>query len=592
MNRREFLQGAAALAAGAWFYPMLSLGERRALASEKLVWWQKTIVYQIYPKSFADTTGSGTGDLNGITEHLDYLASLGVGALWLTPIYPSPMVDNGYDISDYTDISPDYGTMDDFDRLVAEGKKRDIRIVMDLVYNHSSDRHQWFLESKKSRVNDKADWYIWRDAKPDGTPPTNWRSIFGGSAWTWCEERGQYYLHTFAPAQPDLNWENPEVRRTLYASANFWLDRGVGGFRIDAITYIKKPAVFEDGEPDGADGMTNIHAMTANTPGILDFLREFRREVFDGHDIFTVGEANGVQPEELSAWVGTNGAFNMVFEFSHMNLPLENGETWCRPNWWKLPDLKRGISASQAATKENGWCPVFFENHDQPRCVNHFVAPGADTFLAAKTIAAVLLTLRGTPFIYEGQELGMENVAWESIDHYNDISSHGQYEFAIKEGFTPEQAMKFVHYFSRDNARTPMQWDDTPNAGFTTGKPWLPVNDNYKRINAAAESKDANSVLSWYRKLSAFRRQRKELTEGSYEELLPDDEKIFAFARTLEGKRIVTAANFSKYPAPLPKGFAAGKTLLLSSVVPKEAETLAPLEARIYEENFLIRDVF
>ena len=585
MNRREFLRSAFALAAGAYLCPAASFIENRALAQGKLAWWQKSIVYQIYPKSFADTTGSGTGDLNGITAHLDYLASLGVGALWLTPVYPSPMVDNGYDISDYTDISPDYGTMADFDRLVAEGKKRNIRIVMDLVYNHSSDQHKWFLESKTSRTNDKADWYIWRDAKPDGSAPTNWRSIFGGSAWTWCEERGQYYLHTFAPAQPDLNWENPSVRRALYDSANFWLDRGVGGFRIDAITYIKKPAVFADGAPDGADGMTAIHAMTANTPGILDFLREFRREVFDGHDIFTVGEANGVKPENLSDWVGTHGVFDMVFEFSHMNLPLKNGETWCRPTPWKLPELKKGISASQAATKENGWCPVFFENHDQPRCVNHFVAPGADTFLAAKVIAAVLLTLRGTPFIYEGQEIGMENVAWDSIDQYNDISSHGQYEFALKEGFTPEQAMKFVHYFSRDNARTPMQWNGTQNAGFTVGKPWLPVNDDYTERNVAVESKDKDSVLSWYRTLSEFRRQRKELTEGSYEELWPDDEKIFAFTRTLGKKRIVTVANFSKYPAALPKGFAAGKTLLLSSRTPKEAETLSPLDARIYEET-------
>ena len=585
MNRREFLRSAFALAAGAYLCPAASFIENRALAQGKLAWWQKSIVYQIYPKSFADTTGSGTGDLNGITAHLDYLASLGVGALWLTPVYPSPMVDNGYDISDYTDISPDYGTMADFDRLVAEGKKRNIRIVMDLVYNHSSDQHKWFLESKTSRTNDKADWYIWRDAKPDGGPPTNWRSIFGGSAWTWCEERGQYYLHTFAPAQPDLNWENPSVRRALYDSANFWLDRGVGGFRIDAITYIKKPAVFADGAPDGADGMTAIHAMTANTPGILDFLREFRREVFDGHDIFTVGEANGVKPENLSDWVGTHGVFDMVFEFSHMNLPLKNGETWCRPTPWKLPELKKGISASQAATKENGWCPVFFENHDQPRCVNHFVAPGADTFLAAKVIAAVLLTLRGTPFIYEGPEIGMENVAWDSIDQYNDISSHGQYEFALKEGFTPEQAMKFVHYFSRDNARTPMQWNGTQNAGFTTGKPWLPVNDDYTERNVAVESKDKDSVLSWYRTLSEFRRQRKELTEGSYEELWPDDEKIFAFTRTLGKKRIVTVANFSKYPAALPKGFASGKSLLLSSRTPKEAETLSPLDARIYEET-------
>ena len=585
MNRRQFLRGALSLAAAAWLHPLVSLEEGVARAEGELPWWKTTIVYEIYPKSFADTTGNGTGDLNGVTAHLDYLASLGVGAIWLTPVYPSPMVDNGYDISDYTGIDPDYGTMGDFDRLVAEGRKRGIRIVMDLVYNHSSDRHPWFLASRKDCTNAKADWYIWRDAKKDGGPPTNWRSIFGGSAWTWCEERKQYYLHTFAEAQPDLNWENPKVRRALYDAANFWLDRGVGGFRIDAITYIKKPAVFRDGPPDGKDGMSAIHPITANTPGILDFLREFRREVFDGHDIFTVGEANGVNPEELPAWVGTEGVFDMLFEFSHMNLPLKNGETWCRPTWWKLPDLKREISVSQEITRNSGWVPVFFENHDQPRCVNHFVAPGADTFRAAKVIAAVLLTLRGTPFIYEGQELGMENVTWDSIDRYNDISSRGQYEFALQEGFTPEQAMKFVRYFSRDNARTPMQWDDSPNAGFTVGTPWLPVHENYRRVNVATESVDADSVLSWYRTLSALRRQRRELTEGSYEELLPDDEKIFAFARALGDRRIVTAANFSRFPAELPKGFAAGKTLLLAGDPPGEPETMAPLEARIYEER-------
>ena len=341
---------------------------------KNLKWWQKTSVYQIYPKSFMDTTGSGTGDIVGITSKLDYLQKLGIGAIWLTPIYPSPQVDNGYDISDYTAIDPVYSTMADFEKLIAEGNKRNIRVVMDLVYNHSSDKHKWFIESKSSRTNPKADWYIWRDAKPDGTPPTNWRGIFGGSAWQWCKERQQYYLHTFASAQPDLNWENPEVRQALFDAANFWLDKGVGGFRIDAITYIKKPQDFKDGTPDGKDGMVGIHSMTANTPGILDFLHEFKRKVFDGHDIFTVGEANGVAPEELNKWVGSEGVFDMIFEFSHMNLPLKNGEIWCRPTEWKLTELKKVLSDSQEVTKDNGWCPIFFENHDQPRSVNHFIA--------------------------------------------------------------------------------------------------------------------------------------------------------------------------------------------------------------------------
>ena len=309
-------------------------------------WWQNTAVYQIYPKSFNDTTGSGTGDLRGITEKLDYLKELGVGAVWLTPVYPSPMIDNGYDISDYTDINHDFGSMHQMEELIAGAKERGIRIIMDLVYNHSSDQHPWFLKSRSSRTNEKSDWYIWRDPKEDGSAPTNWRGIFGGSAWTYCPERGQYYLHTFAEAQPDLNWENPEVRAALYRAANFWLDKGVGGFRIDAITYIKKPAVFTDGTPDAADGMVSVHTMTVNTPGILDFLHEFRREVFDGHDIFTVGEANGVSPAELPDWVGENGVFSMLFEFAHVLVPYESGETWCKMQPWKLR-LRKHLSDLQ-----------------------------------------------------------------------------------------------------------------------------------------------------------------------------------------------------------------------------------------------------
>lgn len=533
-------------------------------------------MYQIYPRSFADTTGSGTGDLNGITAHLDYLSELGVGAIWLTPIYPSPMVDNGYDISNYVEIDATYGTMADFDQLVAEAARRGIRVVMDLVYNHSSDQHAWFLESKASRDNPRADWYIWRDGKPDGSAPTNWRSIFGGSAWTWCEERRQYYLHTFAAAQPDLNWENPAVRRALYDAANFWLDKGVGGFRIDAITYIKKPAEFVDGAPDGKDGLAGIHALTANTAGILDFLREFRREVFDGRDIFTVGEANGVAAAELNRWVGRDGVFDMLFEFSHVNLAMKDGEIWCRPTDWTLTELKKALSASQAATKADGWCPIFFENHDKPRCVNYFFGRDANPVDAAKAVAAILLTMRGTPFIYEGQELGSTNVAWDSIDAYNDISSRGQYNFAISEGFSEAEALAAVHFFSRDNARTPVQWNGAKNAGFSAGTPWLPVNENFKTVNAAAEDMNPDSVLNWYRRLVKFRASHEELLAGDYELLLPDSEEIFAFARTLGGKSIFTVVNFSAKTIPLPTIFRGRKVL-----IGIQSETLRPLEVKI-----------
>ncbi len=545
-----------------------------------LKWWQKAIVYQVYPKSFQDTTGTGTGDIKGITSRLDYLKALGVGAVWLCPVYPSSNVDNGYDISDYTGINPAFGTMKDFDELIAEADKRGIKIVMDLVFNHTSDRHEWFLQSKQDRTNPKADWYIWRDAKPDGSVPTNWRGIFGGSAWEWCRERGQYYLHTFAKEQPDLNWENPDVRRALYDAANFWLDKGVGGFRIDAITYIKKPSEFLDGKPDGKEGTINIHLMTANTPGILDFLREFRREVFDGHDIFTVGEANGVSADELPDWVGANGVFNMLFEFSHVDLPLNESEIWCYPVKWTLRDLKHALSSSQHATARNGWCPVFFENHDQPRSVNHFFPEGADTQKAAKVLAAVLLTLRGTPFIYQGQELGMSNVSWPDINTYDDISTKGQYAFALNEGFSPEEAMKFVHYFSRDNARTPMQWDNSPNAGFSTARSWLPVNENYITVNARTEEQNPDSVLSWYRRLAEFRRNHEELTAGDYREIMTDSEEVFAFERMLDGRRIITAANFSLESAMLPEEFAE-YDLLLSSESDAEGLVMRPLEARI-----------
>ena len=547
-------------------------------------WWQNTAVYQIYPKSFNDTRGKGTGDLRGITEKLDYLKSLGAGALWLTPVYPSPMVDNGYDISDYCGIHPDFGTLADMEELIAEAKKRDMRIVMDLVYNHTSDEHPWFLESKKSRTNAKSDWYIWRDAKEDGSAPTNWRGIFGGSAWTYSEERGQYYLHTFAEAQPDLNWENPEVREALFAAANFWLAKGVGGFRIDAITYIKKPAVFTDGEPDAADGMTSVHDMTANTPGILDFLHEFRARVFDGHDIFTVGEANGVTPEELPLWVGENGVFSMLFEFSHVLVPYEGGECWHKALPWPLTKLKRALTASQHATAKEGWFPIYFENHDRARSVDYFFPKGADKKLAAKALAAVLFTLRGTPFIYEGEELGMTNVAWDSIDAYDDISSHGQYALALEDGFSKEEALGFVHFNSRDNARTPMQWTAERHAGFTSGTPWLPVNENYRTLNAAAEEKDADSVLHFYRHLAKLRETIPALLDGVYEELMEENEQIYAFSRTLGKTCIKTAVNFSTKDAALPAGFLRG-TRLAGSYADAPTTSLRPLEAVIYEEE-------
>ena len=569
MNRRNFIKGAIALTA------MLAINPIEfSDAAEKIHWWQKKSVYQIYPKSFLDTTGSGTGDLRGIIKKLDYIKSLDVGAIWLTPVYRSPMVDNGYDIADYAAIDPRFGTLEDFDELIAEAKARDIKIIMDLVFNHTSDEHPWFVESKSSRDNPKADWYIWRDTK------NNWRSIFGGSAWQWCEERQQFYLHTFATAQPDLNWENPEVRRALYDAANFWLKRGVGGFRIDAIVYIKKPEIFSDGPAD-SDGTCSVHNMTAATPGILDFLHEFKREVFDGHDIFTVAEANSVKPEDLPSWVGKNGVFDMLFEFSHVNVMFPHGEVWHYAELFKLTDFKRALTESQQATRQS-WYPIYFENHDKPRSIDTFFPHGTDKILAAKALAMILFTLRGTPFIYQGEELGYTNTKFDSIDDYDDISSRGQYDLARADGLTDKQAMRFVQKFSRDNARTPMQWNSSENAGFTSGKAWLPVHDDYATCNADIEEREKNSVLNFYRRLSKFRNGNDVLISGEYRELCPESEELFIFTRTLNGKKFCTAVNFTTHDVKFPAQIFGGGRKIFGNY-PDEKNFFRPTEAMIYE---------
>ena len=545
-------------------------------------WWQKMIAYELYPKSFNDTTNSGTGDLQGIIDKLDYLKALNIGAIWLTPVCRSPMVDNGYDIADYCDIDPSYGTMNDMKTLMAEAKKRGIRIVIDLVFNHTSEQNPWFLESASSRDNDKSDWYIWRDAREDGTPPTNWRGIFGGSAWTWNDTRQQYYLHTFAKQQPDLNWANPEVRQALYDAANFWIDLGAGGFRIDAITYIKKPDVFKDGTPDAPDGMVGIHDMIANTEGILDYLHEFKRAVRDGHDIFTVGEANGVSAEELPDWVGDNGVFDMLFEFSHINVEFKSVENWMTPDDWTLPDLKRALTQSQKNTKDNGWYPIFFENHDRPRAINHFYKEGANRLLAGKAIGLILYTLRGTPFLYQGEELGMVNVAWDDIADYNDISSIGQYKQAIETGYSHEEAMAAVHRFSRDSARTPMQWDTTVNAGFTTGQPWLPVNDDYQIYNVESELKDPDSMLNWFIKLGQIRQEYDILIKGDYQELWPDDEAIYAYTRQYDDHQATILVNFSGETLDYDPSIITEANCIISNVNNSTKGMLQPYEAVFY----------
>ncbi|MBP3894437.1 MAG: alpha-glucosidase [Atopobiaceae bacterium] len=547
-----------------------------------LAWWQKTIAYEIYPKSFLDTVGQGTGTIAGVTAKLDYLASLGVGAIWITPCYKSPMVDNGYDVENYLEIDPSFGTMDDMDELIARGRELGIRVVLDLVFNHTSEECEWFKESRKSRDNDYADWYIWHDARPDGSAPTNWRSIFGGSAWAWCEERQQYYLHTFAPQQPDLNWENPAVRSALIDIANFWVEKGVGGFRIDAITYIKKPAVFADGPADGEDGMYAVHAATANTPGILDFLHEFKVAVRDGRDIFMVGEANGVEASELGQWVGDEGVFDMLFEFSHTHVPMGKAEVWCRPADWRLAELKQALTASQEGTATNGWYPIFFENHDQPRSVVNFFRCEGSAASKAKALGTVLLTLRGTPFIMQGEELGYSNRVWKSLDEFDDLQTRSQYEFALSEGFDATQALAACNRFSRDNARTPMQWDTSANAGFSSATPWLPVHDDYQTVNVEVESADPSSPLSWFRTLAKLRSERDELVTGDYEELMADSDQVYAFRRQGEGSAAVILANLSDRPAAYDSALIEGMNLLAGTHGESTPGELRPLEAVVF----------
>ena len=552
------------------------------ISLDDLKWWQKTIAYEVYPKSFLDTKGQGTGTIKGITQKLDYLESLGVGAIWITPCYKSPMVDNGYDVEDYRQIDPSFGTMDDMDELIAEADKHNIKIVMDLVFNHTSEECTWFKESKKSKDNPCSDYYIWRDAKEDGSAPTNWRSIFGGSAWEWSDERQQYYLHTFAKQQPDVNWECPELRKELYDIANFWAAKGVGGFRIDAITYIKKPAVFADGPVDDADGMSAVHAATANTDGILDFLHEFKREVMDGTDMFAVGEANGVDASELDQWVGDNGVFDMLFEFSHMHVTQDPSEIWYRDVDWKLTDLKKPLAESQEATAANGWYPAFFENHDQPRSTSNLMFAEGSLDDRAKVLGAALLTTRGTPFVFQGEELGYDNAQWASIDDFDDIQTSGQYDIALKAGKTPAEALDCCVRRSRDNARTPMQWDATENAGFTGGTPWLMVHADYAQQNVALEEADESSPLNWYRTLAKLRRDNPVLVTGDWKSLLDEDEQILAFERTSGDTRMVTLCNWSDEVATYDASIVCGLAPVAVSTSEAKVGELAPLQAVIY----------
>ena len=520
-------------------------------------WWKQSVVYQIYPRSFQDTNGDGIGDLPGITSRLDHLQQLGVDVVWLSPIYASPQDDNGYDISDYRNVAPEFGTMADFDAMLAGMHARGIKLMMDLVVNHSSDEHEWFRQARSSRDNPYHDHYIWRDPKPDGSPPTNWEAAFNGSVWEWNEPTGEYYLHMFSRKQPDLNWENPALRAEVYDVMRFWLDKGVDGFRMDVINMISKPWNADGSLPDAPvvrEGFLQpSFPMTCNGPRLLEFLREMREQVLDHYDTITVGEAplaTITQGRELTN--PETGALNMLFQFEHMDLDSVGGTVGGK--WVFKPldlrDLKATMTRWQEALAGQGWNSLYLSNHDQPRPVSRFGDDGRYRVESAKMLAIFLHGMQGTPYVYQGEELGMTNVAFPSIEDYQDIESLNMYRVATEErGQDPAEVMASIYAKGRDNARTPMHWNAGANAGFTSGTPWLKLNPNFAQINAAQAAEDPDSVLHHYRRLIAMRRVHPVLVHGRYALLLPDHPQIYAYTRTLgtgdSAERWLIVCNFS-----------------------------------------------
>ena len=493
-------------------------------------WWRDAVIYQIYPRSFQDSNGDGIGDLRGIIQRLDYLKELGIDAIWLSPVCKSPQDDNGYDISDYQDIDPMFGSLDDMEELIKEAKKKNIRIIMDLVLNHSSDEHRWFQEAKKSKDNPYHDYYVWRDGK-EGVYPNDMRSVFGGPAWEWVPELEQYYFHQFSVKQPDLNWENPKVRREIYDMILWWMDKGVGGFRLDVIDQIAK-------EPD--------LKITNNGPRLHEFIQELSRETFQKGDLITVGEAWGADIDRAKLYSKPDGSeFSMVFQFEHMMLDQEPGkEKW---DFCPLPfvKLKKCLEKWQKELHGCGWNSLFWDNHDLPRIVSRWGNDREYRVEAAKMLATVLHGMEGTPYVYQGEELGMTNVRFDSIEQYQDIEIRNMYRERLEKGYAEKDIMESIYAKGRDNARTPMQWDDTENAGFTTGTPWLGVNPNYTEINARSQLQDENSVFHYYKKLIHLRKENSIFVDGDFTLLLPEDENIFAYVREYEGRKLLVAANFT-----------------------------------------------
>ncbi|WP_066025009.1 glycoside hydrolase family 13 protein [Enterococcus mundtii] len=542
--------------------------------SEK--WWKEAVGYQIYPASFKDSNNDGIGDINGIREKLSYLKELGIDFIWINPIYQSPFVDNGYDISDYQAILEKFGTMDEFDALLAEAHQMGIKIIMDLVINHSSDQHEWFIESRQSVDNPYRDYYIWVDGTPDQAP-NEWQSIFGGSAWQYDEQTGQYYLHIFAKEQPDLNWESDKLKAELFTMIRWWLDKGIDGFRLDAISHVKK-------DEYSVQATENPFSPFQNVSGIEDHLTELKN-VFDEYDIMTVGEASGVSANEGPEWVGENGYFDMIFEFDHISI-------WKHEKDGDLDvlSLKQSLSAWQRALDGKGWNALYMENHDVPRCVSVFgdTSP-AYWQVSAKAIAMMYFFLQGTPFIYQGQEIGMTNLPFSSIDEIDAVDSKRLYQQLLDEGRSEEEALDIVANTTRDNSRTPMQWNDHLYAGFSEVVPWLLVNPNYQMINVADQTNDPESILSFYKKMISLRRENKGLIYGSFNEYLPENEQLFVYERVLDEERYLIIVNLTDEAATytLPTEIETNWEVLLENQPGQEFQSggiFAPYEARLYRK--------
>ena len=551
-------------------------------------WWKESVVYQIYPRSFCDSNGDGIGDLRGIISKLDYLESLGVDVLWLCPIYKSPNDDNGYDISDYRDIMDEFGTLDDFDELLTKAHEHGLKIMLDLVVNHTSDEHKWFIESRSSKENPYRDYYIWEKGK-DGNPPNNWDSNFNGSAWEYDENTDMYYLHLFSKKQPDLNWRNKQVREEVYDLMKWWLDKGIDGFRMDVINMISKVKGYPDGKMIPGSKYGDRLPFVMNGPHVHEYLQEMNHQVLSKYDVMTVGEAPCSSVKDAQKYTGFDrDELNMVFTFEHMDVDAENGLKWTdkRPD---LVELKKVLSKWQTGLDGIGWNSLYMNNHDQPRMVSRFGNDGKYWKESAKMLAVCLHMMQGTPYMYQGEEIGMKNMKFQSIKECNDIEAINAYKEYTADGrISPEDMIRYINLKGRDNARTPMQWNDTENAGFTTGTPWFTVNPNYKQINVAEQEKDPDSILNFYRKLIRMRKEYPIIVYGSYKLLYPDHKTAFVYERILGNEKLLVACNFSEDDLQLkaPDEFAENRAELLIGNYPEteisDQLLLRPYEAKVY----------